>query len=226
MSSGRRGPEPPRLMCRILEATLPGGAVGESIKGDLDQEFQEARARLRFPRIWYAFEAAKLAVRYLVRRAIVRMSPQGASTDRWNSEKSNSERSNSERSKSEPGGYPPAHRRVVHGKGGLGMSDVIQDLRYGLRQLRRSPVLSSVSAISLAVGIAASTSMFAVYYGFLRAASVCQPGRHTDVLSGKLDDNGHPGEPPNGHLLRPARILGGVRKYGRLARGERDPHRR
>ena len=49
------------------------------------------------------------------------------------------------------------------------MSDVIQDLKYGLRQLRRSPALSSVAAISLAVGIAASTSMFAVYYGFLHA---------------------------------------------------------
>lgn len=49
------------------------------------------------------------------------------------------------------------------------MSDVIQDLRYGFRQLRRSPVLSSVAAISLAVGIVASTSMFAVYYGFVHA---------------------------------------------------------
>ncbi len=49
------------------------------------------------------------------------------------------------------------------------MSDVIQDVRYGLRQLRRSPVLSSVAVISLAVGIAASTSMFSVYYGFIHA---------------------------------------------------------
>ena len=32
---------------------MASGAVGESIKGDLDQEFSESHGRLRFPRTWY-----------------------------------------------------------------------------------------------------------------------------------------------------------------------------
>ena len=179
MTSGPRGnaprrtaprdPAPPRWASRILEASLPPGADGESIKGDLDQEFQESRNNLLFPRMWYALESAKLAARYLVGRAVSRGSIRDASINRWQSENWQSESLKSEGLMSEPSGYPPAHRRVVHGKGGMGMSDIIQDLRYGLRQLRRNPTLSSVAAISLAVGISASTTIFAVYYGFIHA---------------------------------------------------------
>ncbi|MCG6955112.1 MAG: ABC transporter permease [Gemmatimonadetes bacterium] len=47
------------------------------------------------------------------------------------------------------------------------MSTVLQDLRYGLRMLMRAPVVTSVAALSLAVGIAANTAMFAVLNGFV-----------------------------------------------------------
>lgn len=49
------------------------------------------------------------------------------------------------------------------------MSTLGQDLRYGLRMLARSPVVSAVAALSLALGIAANATIFAVLNGFLFA---------------------------------------------------------
>jgi len=47
------------------------------------------------------------------------------------------------------------------------MSTWFQDLRYGLRMLARTPVVSTVAALSLAAGIAANASIFALLDGFL-----------------------------------------------------------
>ena len=49
------------------------------------------------------------------------------------------------------------------------MSDFLQDVRYGFRILMRMPMVSIIAAVSLAVGIAASTTMYASMYGFLYA---------------------------------------------------------
>ncbi len=47
------------------------------------------------------------------------------------------------------------------------MSTLLQDLRFGLRMLAKAPLVSSVAALSLALGIAANAGMFAVLNGFL-----------------------------------------------------------
>jgi putative ABC transport system permease protein len=47
------------------------------------------------------------------------------------------------------------------------MSTLLQDLRYGLRMLAKAPLVSSVAAVSLALGIAANAGMFAILNGFM-----------------------------------------------------------
>ncbi|MGD8279393.1 MAG: ABC transporter permease, partial [Gemmatimonadota bacterium] len=46
------------------------------------------------------------------------------------------------------------------------MRTLVQDLRYGARMLLKGPVVSMVAALSLALGIAGATAMFALASGF------------------------------------------------------------
>src|SRR5262245_7065993 len=56
--------------------------------------------------------------------------------------------------------------------------DLGQDLRYGLRLLRRAPGFTCVSVVTLALGIGASTSMFTVVDSVLfRPLSFAEPHR-------------------------------------------------
>ena len=46
------------------------------------------------------------------------------------------------------------------------MNDLFQDLKFGIRMLAKTPVVSGVAALSLALGIAAATAMFALASAF------------------------------------------------------------
>ena len=103
------------------------------------------------------------------------------------------------------------------------MHDFLLDVRYGVRMLAKTPVVAAVAAVSLAMGIAANTTTFAVANGFLFAPfPVLRPGRARPDLGGPFEEHGRrvglarelPGLPD---------ARDGLRARGRLRRREREP---
>src|SRR5688500_3326479 len=65
-----------------------------------------------------------------------------------------------------------------------------QDVRYGLRMMRRAPAFTAIAVLSLALGIGATTTVFTLVNSLmLRVLPVREPGQLVELLSR------YPGEP-------------------------------
>jgi predicted permease len=84
----------------------------------------------------------------------------------------------------ELGGVESIKEQVRHARSGASLESVFQDLRYAVRLLVRNPLFTLTAALSLAIGIGATTSIFSVANGMLLrpAVGVADPGRLVDIV--------------------------------------------
>ena len=82
--------------------------------------------------------------------------------------------------------------QVRDARAGAFLDTLLQDVRYGARLLRRNPLFALTAALSLALGIGATTTIFTVANGLLLRTSegVADPDRLVDVVRIQRGDTG------------------------------------
>ena len=76
------------------------------------------------------------------------------------------------------GGIDQIKEDCRESRGSQWLESIVQDVRYGLRQLRNSPGFTITAVITLALGIGANTAIFTLVHGVLeRSLPVADPSR-------------------------------------------------
>jgi DNA-binding PadR family transcriptional regulator len=94
------------------------------------------------------------------------------------------------------GGIESVKEQVRDVRTGAFLDTVLGDIRFATRLLLRNPIFTLTAALSLAIGIGATTSIFTVANGLLlrSAVGVADPGRLVDITRSK--NRGGPGLDP------------------------------
>ena len=94
------------------------------------------------------------------------------------------------------GGIESVKVQVRDVRAGAWFDTVLGDIRYAARLLVRNPIFTLTAALSLAIGIGATTTIFTVANGLLlrSAVGVSDPGRLVDIS--RAENRGGPGIDP------------------------------
>jgi putative ABC transport system permease protein len=106
------------------------------------------------------------------------------------------------------------------------MTNIAQDIRYALRNLRKSPAFAAIAVITLALGIGANTAIFTVVNAvFFHPIPVKDPARLMEIFTldqrkifGATNNNVFPNSFPNGQdIQQRAQSFSGVTVYESFA---------
>ena len=99
----------------------------------------------------------------------------------------------------EAGGIEQVKQAVRDGRASTVLESMLQDVRYGLRQMRHNPAFAWTAVITLGLGIGATTAIFSAVYALL-IRPLSYPG--SDQLVEILDGNPKKGA-PDGPMISP-----------------------
>src|SRR5689334_8999902 len=106
------------------------------------------------------------------------------------------------------------------------MTNIVQDIRYALRNLRKSPAFAAIAVITLALGIGANTAIFTVVNAvFFHPIPVKDPARLMEIFTldqrkifGAANNNVFPNSFPNGQdIQQRTQSFSGVTVYESFA---------
>lgn len=148
MKHGSGSSQPPRLAERLLERVLPNEVVRNGLMGDLRERFAERRQSSGGVSavFWYWRETLSAWIRYRF-AGLRRKRSSGRDTG------------------------PRTFTRRRRSR----MSNLVQDVRYAVRMLAKSPGMAAIAIVALTIGIGMPTIMFTVINGVFQDLPVEDP---------------------------------------------------